>query len=52
VGAFPEAQEAEVIDFIQTLNNDASSRGKAWEEQIRHLIGTVGIEGILRNLET
>jgi hypothetical protein len=49
---FRESQEADVLDFIQTLSNDPASRGKAWEAEIHHLIQCVGIQGTLRNLET
>ena len=49
---FRREQEADVICFINTLDNDVRWRGKAWEEQIHHLIESIGIEGPLRNLET
>ena len=45
-------QEAEVIEYISTLNNDPVARGKPWEEHIHQLIETSGLEGTLRNLET
>ena len=49
---FRESQEADVLDFIQSLRNESTSRGKAWEAEIHHLIQCVGIQGTLRNLET
>ena len=49
---FRRQQEAEVIEYISTLNNDPAARGKPWEEHIHQLIETSGLEGILRNLET
>jgi hypothetical protein len=49
---FRMQQEADVISFINILNNDAGWRGRAWEEQIHHLIESTGIKGPLRNLDT
>ena len=49
---FRRQQEAEVIEYISTLNNDPVARGKPWEEHIHQLIETTGLEGTLRNLET
>ena len=49
---FRESQEADVLDFIQSLSNESTSRGKAWEAEIHHLIQCIGIQGTLRNLET
>ena len=49
---FLNEREADVLEFIETLNNDASLRGKFWEQQIHHLIERTGIEGTLRDLET
>ena len=45
---FRRQQEAEVIEYISTLNNDPAARGKPWEEHIHQLIETSGLEGILR----
>lgn len=49
---FRRQQEAEVIEYISTLNNDPVVRGKPWEEHIHQLIETTGLQGTLRNLET
>lgn len=49
---FRRENEADVINFIDTLANDSVVRGKAWENQIHHLIESVGIQGTLKNLDT
>ena len=49
---FRNEREADVLDFIETLNNDASIRGKFWEQEIHQLIEHTGIQGTLRELET
>ena len=40
---FRESQEADVLNFIQTLSNKSTSRGEAWEAEIHHIIHCVGI---------
>lgn len=49
---FRSEQEANVIDFIETLSHDSITRGKAWEYLIHHYIEVSGLRGTLRNLET
>ena len=45
-------KEADVVDYVLTLNNDPSARGKAWEEKIHKLIQSSGLRGPLRNLDS
>ena len=49
---FRRQQEAEVIEYISTLNNDPFARGRPWEEHIHQLIETSGLEGTLRNINS
>jgi hypothetical protein len=44
--------ESAVLDYITTLNNEPTTRGKVWEEKIHNLIRSSGICGTLRDLET
>jgi hypothetical protein len=49
---FRHREELKVIDFIEALSNDSTTRGRAWEAQIHHLISVSGVKGPLRNLQT
>lgn len=49
---FRHEQEAAVISYIETLNNDPAARGRVFEEVVHHLIEVAGIQGPLRNLQT
>ena len=49
---FRNEKEADVVDYVLTLNNDPVSRGKVWEEQIHTRIQSSGLRGPLRNLHT
>ena len=41
---FRESQEADVLDFIQSLSNESTLRGEAREAGIHHLIQCIGIQ--------
>jgi hypothetical protein len=49
---FRHEKEADVLDYVLTLNNDPTARGKVLEEQIHKLIQTCGIQGTLREILT
>ena len=48
---FRRQQEAEVIEYLSTLNNDPAAKGMFWEEHITYSWSS-GFEGTLQSLET